>query len=163
MDYDWVALIIVFISSDRSWYRTLTELHDWLMSVVDESDIVVTSGPIMMLPNSTIEKRWLHPGLFASSVDFGSTWMQDCLQQFDKMSTDDLAQNQYYRSIGYLDDFPEPYADLGQLISGTCQGRTDPRDRTITVDLGLALSDLSIAPTIYNKAVSHGLGTLLSL
>jgi ornithine cyclodeaminase/alanine dehydrogenase-like protein (mu-crystallin family) len=127
------------------------------------SDIVVTSGPIMKHPKPTIVKEWLSPGLFSSSVDYGSYWMPDCLAQFDKMSTDDLPQYHFYESIGYFDGFPEPYTDLGKLVSGACPGRERSEECTIAINLGLALSDLAIAPAIYKRAIERGLGTMLSL
>ena len=39
---------------------------------VVESDLVVTSGPILKHPEPTIEEDWLKPGVFASAVDFDS-------------------------------------------------------------------------------------------
>jgi ornithine cyclodeaminase/alanine dehydrogenase-like protein (mu-crystallin family) len=41
---------------------------------VVESDLVVTSGPILQHPRPTIEKDWLRPGGFASAVDYDSYW-----------------------------------------------------------------------------------------
>ena len=41
-------------------------------SAVVESDVVVTSGPILKQPKPTIEAGWLKPGAFGSAVDFGN-------------------------------------------------------------------------------------------
>ena len=50
---------------------------------VIDSDLVVTSGPIQKRPNPTIEKDWLKPGAFASSIDYGSYWKPEALAQID--------------------------------------------------------------------------------
>jgi ornithine cyclodeaminase/alanine dehydrogenase-like protein (mu-crystallin family) len=130
---------------------------------VVESDIVITAGPIMRKPRPTIEKDWLKAGAFASSVDFGSYWSPAALAQFEKLSTDDLTQYHYYKSIGYFDDFPEPYADLGQIVNNLQSGRETPDERTMAMNLGLALDDLAVAPEVYRRAKERGLGTRLPL
>jgi ornithine cyclodeaminase/alanine dehydrogenase-like protein (mu-crystallin family) len=128
-----------------------------------ESDLVVTSGPILKHPNPTIEVDWLKPGAFASAVDYDSYWQPGALAQMDKISTDDHAQFQYYKSIGYFQHTPDPYADLGELAIGMKAGRERDDERTMAINLGLALDDLAVAPEIYRRARENGIGTWLSL
>ena len=91
---------------------------------VVESDLVVTSGPILKPPSPAIEKHWLQPGAYGSAVDFASYWTAEALAHMDRISTDDHAQFQYYKSVGYLQQTPDPYADLGELVAGLKPGRT---------------------------------------
>jgi ornithine cyclodeaminase/alanine dehydrogenase len=130
---------------------------------VEESDLVVTSGPIMKQPRPTIEKDWLQPGAFASAVDFDSYWRPEAMAQMDRISTDDHAQFQYYQTVGYLQHTPQPYADLGELVSGLKPGREREDERTMAINLGLALDDLAVAPEIYRRAKEKGIGTWLPL
>jgi len=130
---------------------------------VIESDIVVTSGPILKHPEPTIEKDWMKPGAFASAVDFDSFWQPGALSQMDKISTDDHAQFQYYIEVGYFQHTPKPYADLGELVTGVKPGRQDEVERTMAINLGLALDDMAVAPEIYRKAKDLSLGTRLPL
>src|SRR5512139_1194596 len=58
-------------------------------AAVCESDMVVTSGPILKHPDPTIPAGWLPPGGFASAVDFDSYWTGAALAEFDKVTTDD--------------------------------------------------------------------------
>jgi len=130
---------------------------------VVESDLVVTSGPILKHPTPTIEKDWLRPGAFASAVDFDSYWKGEALAQFDKLSTDDRAQLRYYRSIGYFQTTPDPYADLGEIVAGLAPGRERDDERTMAMNLGLAMDDMAVAPEIYRRARERGIGTRLAL
>jgi len=130
---------------------------------VVESDLVVTSGPILKHPQPTIDKGWLRPGAFASAVDFDSYWRPAALAEFDKLSTDDHAQFQYYRSVGYFQATPDPYADLGEIVAGLKPGRQEARERTMAMNLGLALDDMAVAPEIFRRAQSMGIGTRLPL
>jgi ornithine cyclodeaminase/alanine dehydrogenase-like protein (mu-crystallin family) len=125
------------------------------------ADLVVTSGPILKHPTPAIEKDWLRPGAFGSAVDFDSYWSGEALSQMDRIATDDHAQFRYYRSAGYFQQTPEPYADLGELVLGTKPGRRDEKERTLAINLGLALDDMAVAPTIYQRAKENGLGTWL--
>jgi ornithine cyclodeaminase/alanine dehydrogenase len=130
---------------------------------VTASDLVVTSGPILKHPAPAIEKNWLQPGAFASAVDFDSYWTPGALAQCDRIATDDHAQFQYYRRVGYFQQTPDPYADLGELVGGQKPGRERADERTMAMNLGLALDDMAVAPEVYRRARANGLGTWLAL
>jgi ornithine cyclodeaminase/alanine dehydrogenase-like protein (mu-crystallin family) len=130
---------------------------------VFESDLVVTSGPILKHPNPPIQKDWLQPGAFGSAVDFDSYWSPAALSQVDRVATDDHDQFHYYKSIGYFQSTPDPYADLGEIITGKKPGRESPYERTLAINLGLAMDDMAVAPEIYKRARIMGIGTWLDL
>jgi ornithine cyclodeaminase/alanine dehydrogenase len=130
---------------------------------VGEADLVVTSGPILKHPAPAIRKDWLREGAFASAVDFDSYWTSEALAQVDRVATDDHAQFRYYRELGYLRETPEPYADLGELVTGVRPGRQSPTERTLAMNLGLALEDVAVAPEVLRRATAAGLGTWLPL
>jgi ornithine cyclodeaminase/alanine dehydrogenase len=130
---------------------------------VVESDLVVTSGPILHHPTPTIDKDWLRPGAYGSAVDFDSYWTGAALAQMDRISTDDHAQFQYYKSVGYFQTTPDPYADLGELAAGLKPGRKNDKERTLAINLGLAMDDMAVAPEIYRQAKEKGLGGWLPL
>jgi len=130
---------------------------------VVESDLVVTSGPILKHPTPTIEKDWLKPGAYGSAVDFDSYWQPEALAQMSRIATDDHAQFQYYRTAGYFTHTPDPYADLGELAAGLKPGRENNLERTLAINLGLALDDMAVAPEIYRRAKAKGLGISLPL
>jgi ornithine cyclodeaminase/alanine dehydrogenase-like protein (mu-crystallin family) len=127
------------------------------------SDLVVTAGPILKHPAPTIDRDWLPEGAFASAVDYDSYWKPEALDQIDKLATDDHPQFQYYREMGYFQRTPAPYASLDEIIVGRQPGRQRPDERTMAINLGLALDDMAVAPEIYRRAKERGLGTRLAL
>lgn len=127
------------------------------------SDLVVTSGPILKHPAPAIEADWLQPGAFGSAVDFDSYWQPGAMARIDRITTDDHDQFRYYRSVGYFGQTPDPYADLGELVAGTKPGRQSADERTLAINLGLALDDMAVAPEVYRRAVERGIGTWLPL
>ena len=130
---------------------------------VEDMDIVVTSGPILRDPTPTIEPGWLTTGAFACPLDFDSYWQGISLGEADKLATDDISQMRYYRQEGYFRETPEPYADLGEIVSGQKAGRESKDERIICMNLGLALDDMATAILIYDKAVEKGVGKKLPL
>ncbi|MGB6420843.1 MAG: ornithine cyclodeaminase family protein [Anaerolineales bacterium] len=130
---------------------------------VVESDLVITSGPILEQPEPAIEQGWLQPGAFASAVDFDSYWQPAAMAQMDKLSTDDHDQFFYYRSVGYFQSTPDPYADLGELAAGLKPGREGENERTLAINLGLAIDDMAVAPEVFRRAKERGIGTWLPL
>jgi len=128
-----------------------------------KSDLVVTSGPILKHPAPIIVADWLRPGSFGSAVDFDSYWTGAALAQMDRISTDDHAQFKYYKSVGYFQQTPDPYADLGELVAGFKPGRQSENERTLAINLGLAMDDMAVAPEIYRLAKEKGIGTWLPL
>jgi len=115
---------------------------------VSGCDIVVTAGPILRQPHATIKAGWLDEGAFASLVDFDSYWHPAAMHEADKFCTDDVPQMRHYQEVGYFQDIPAVYADLGELVSA---------------NLGLAMDDMAVAPLIYRRAVEKGIGAWLPL
>jgi ornithine cyclodeaminase/alanine dehydrogenase-like protein (mu-crystallin family) len=126
-------------------------------------DIIVTAGPILKKPHRTIQAGMMDEGAFASLVDFDSYWHPDAIRQSSKFCTDDTAQLLQYKQSGYFQDIPAIYADLGELVAGKKPGRTNPKERTMTANLGLAIDDMAVAPIIYKRALEMGIGTKLPL
>jgi ornithine cyclodeaminase/alanine dehydrogenase-like protein (mu-crystallin family) len=126
-------------------------------------DLVVTSGPILKHPIPTIEPGWLAPGAFACPVDFDSYWTGEALHEADSLATDDGGQLEYYRTVGYFQSTPAPYADLGEIVAGLRPGRTTDVARIICINLGLALEDMATARLIYDGALARGIGIDLPL
>jgi ornithine cyclodeaminase/alanine dehydrogenase-like protein (mu-crystallin family) len=127
------------------------------------ADIIVTSGPILKHPSPVIEKGWLKEGAFLSPVDFDSYLKPEVFAAASRLFTDDLAQQKYYKDVGYFQNLREPDGDLGELVTGKKKGRTNAQELTISVNLGLALEDMATAVLVYRAAKEKGLGQTLPL
>ena len=125
--------------------------------------MVVTAGPILKTPHATIQAGWMDEGAFASLVDFDSYWHPAAMKETSKFCTDDVPQLLHYKEVGYFQDIPPIHADLGELVLGEKPGRENPTERNMTCNLGLAMDDMAVAPTIYKQALEKGIGTWLPL
>lgn len=128
------------------------------------ADIIVSSGPILKQPYDTVKEGWMAEGAFASLVDFDSSWSRKALAQADKWTTDNIGQYDHYKDdLGYFQNCPPMYAELGEIVVGKKKGRESAKERNFAANLGLALDDMAVAPIIYAKAKEKGLGTWLPL
>lgn len=131
---------------------------------VSGCDIVVTSGPILKTPHETIKAGWVDEGAFVSCVDFDSFFSRDALNEAAKWTTDNLAQYNHYKDdMGYFQNCPAVYAELGELVTGKKAGRENPQEKLFAANLGLAMEDMAVAPLIYQRAVEKKIGTWLPL
>jgi len=120
-------------------------------------------GPILKNPNPVIEPEWLKPGSFACPLDFDSYFKPEAFLTADKLYTDDIAQQQYYKHAGYFQKTPEVQGDLGEIIAGHKPGRENSSEKIISINLGLALEDVAVGIKIYQQALEKGIGQRLPL
>ncbi|UCE45860.1 MAG: ornithine cyclodeaminase family protein [Methanobacteriota archaeon] len=130
---------------------------------VEGSDIVVTAGPILKNPRPSIEAGWLKSGGFACPIDFDSYWTIGAMRAIDKFCTDDVDQLRYYQTLGYFSSVPDVYADLSDVIAGKKPGRESAEERTMSMNLGIAIEDMATAVRILERAKKKGIGTWLPL
>jgi len=154
----------------QRYVSEMTEKHGLRVAPVDsprkaveECDIVVTAGPILKHPKPVIGAGWFGDGGFACPLDFDSYWKPQAMQSMHKFCTDDVEQLLYYQSVGFFQDIPDVYADLGELATGKKPGREEDSERTMSMNLGLAIEDMATAAKIYEKAKSKGIGIWLEL
>ena len=67
------------------------------------------------------------------------------------------------KAAGYFQGMREPYADLGEIVAGRKPGRETDGERTMAMNLGLALDDMAVAAEVYRRAAEKGIGSRLPL
>src|SRR6266850_1236308 len=131
---------------------------------VEGADVVVTAGPIQAKPRPAIEPGWFSEGALGVPLDYDSYWKPEAMAAADRFMTDDTPQLLKTRAHGvFFQRIPEVYADLGEIVAGLKDGRRNDRERLISMNLGIALEDMAVAPLVLERAIERGLGTKLSL
>jgi ornithine cyclodeaminase/alanine dehydrogenase-like protein (mu-crystallin family) len=154
----------------QKYVKEMTALHGMHIvssespkEAVEECDIVVTSGPILKKPQPIIEKSWFKNGGLACLLDFDSYWKPETMHSMHKFITDDRNQLAYYKTQGYFADVPQVYAELSEITTGIKLGRESPKERIMTMNLGLAIEDVATAIYVYQKAKKANVGRMLPL
>lgn len=132
-------------------------------AAVREADIIVTATEIRKHPAPIIRPDWIQPGAFCMPVDFASQFTPEAIRAMDLFYTDDSAQMEFYRTLGYFQTAPKVQGDLGDVVVGKKPGRTSPMQRTMAMHLGLAIEDVVTAVRIYERALAQGIGARLPL
>lgn len=130
---------------------------------VESSDVIITAGPILKNPDPIIAEDWLREGVFACPLDFDSYWKPGAIHSMRKFCTDDTDQLLYYKSLGYFKDIPSVYADLDQIVLGRKPGRENNQENIMSMNLGLAIEDMSVAVRVLERAKKKGIGKWLTI
>jgi ornithine cyclodeaminase/alanine dehydrogenase len=132
-------------------------------AAVDSSEIVVTAGPIEPNAPRAIDADWLRPGLLGITIDYDCYWKPAALAAADCLVTDDFGQVEHIKEYGYFVGCPPPHAELGSVVAGLHPGRESPRQKIISVNMGVAVEDVATAKEIYEIARAQKLGVELPL
>lgn len=76
---------------------------------------------------------------------------EDCDLVFDKIIGDDVGHEREFKNFNRFKSFVE----MKDVLSGCSPGRTDPQERIICYNVGIALHDIWFASKIYDK-LTHG-------
>ncbi|WP_232324860.1 cyclodeaminase [Halobacillus mangrovi] len=124
--------------------------------VVEESDIVVTTTPSK---EPIVKAEWLHPGLHITAMGSDAEHKQelDCavINHADIFVCDVIEQS---KRLGELRNCPsytiEKAIELGEITSGSQQGRLTNEQVTVCDLSGTGVQDTAIARHVYSLLVS---------
>ena len=157
------------LEAAHTFARECVERHELSCTVcasprqaVQTADVVVTAGPMPSPPAPVIEPDWLAEGVFVCVLDFDAYVTPAAFHAADLLVTDDVAQLDYYRNVGYFKGLPPVLTELADVVRGR-GGRRQDDQRIISVNLGLGAEDVATAQLIHTSALEQGLGTSLPL
>lgn len=132
--------------------------------VVRQSDVVVTTTPSK---EPYLRADWLHPGLHITCMGSDSEDKQELFPEVfakaDRIACDRksqvfrLGELHHALEVGVISESDE-VNELGELISGTKQGRQTDEEITVCDLTGVGIQDTQIARLAYHRAVEQDLG-----
>jgi ornithine cyclodeaminase/alanine dehydrogenase-like protein (mu-crystallin family) len=144
-----------------SFVRTDTDSQ----SAMQDADILVTATSAQA---PLLKAEWMKPGTFYSHI---GGWEDEygVAKQCQKIVCDDWETvkhrtqtlSRMYKDGQLKDD--DIYADLGEVVAGEKEGRTDRDERVYFNAVGLAYVDVAIAYSMYLQAKKVGLGQTLAI
>jgi len=152
-----------FVDDARSVHGVEVRRAGTCEAAVRDADIVVSATEILKRPRPVIGAEWIKPGAFCMPIDFDAQFTPEAIRTMDLLYTDDLAQMEHYRTMGFFQDTPMVHGDLGKVVVGRKPSRQSATQRTMAIHLGLAIEDMVTAVQVDERAQSLGLGTQLPL
>ena len=167
-----LKLVKYFDISEENLQATVNKMNDSLpfqvvgcrsvQEVIEGSDVIVTATG--KLEKVIYFEKWVKPGALVLPVHHRG-WENQVIQKADKFITDDWAQLSNAAKVvgGFDGSLPDPYAELGEIVSGQKPGRERDDERIVDFNYGLAMEDIAIAQQVFKKATEMGLGQKLTL
>ena len=128
---------------------------------IESADIIVTCGPITSSPNRVGELGWIKPGALVVTLDYDCYWKPEALGSADAIFTDDIPQLQHQRDYGYFGGVKAITGEVGDVLAGKVRGRVSKTAKMFSINMGIALEDVSVAQRIYLAARAQRRGTAL--
>ena len=137
-----------------------------LQTAVSQSDVCVTCTPSTRY---FVKEDFVAPGTFLAAVGADNPDKQElepALLSRSKVVVDLLEQCATIGELHHAIDAgaimrDDVYGELGELLAGVKPGRTSADEIVVFDSTGMALQDVVTAAAVYEKAVSHGVGTLI--
>ena len=135
---------------------------DSALRAIRHSDVVITATSKLTGP--IFKHQWVKEGALVLPVH-SRGWDRNTPHQMDKFIVDfwdqfkkaQETEKRYYRSL------PPLYAELGEIVAGKKPGRESDMERIMDHNYGMAIHDVAMADTIFKRAKTMGLGTVLPL
>ena len=112
-------------------------------AAVAGADVVVTAGPILRDPPSSLDASWLDDDVLLLPIDFDFYVSADAVAACDLFLTDDVAQYGAYREQGYFRSWPDPHASVGEGLERGLRAR-----RVVCANLGIGALDAAFAHVV---------------
>ena len=138
-----------------------------LESCVRQSEVCITCTPSKQ---PFLKRDFVAPGTFIAAVGADSEdkrELEPALLAENRIVVDILDQCATIGELHHVIDAglikkEDVNADLGEIVAGTKPGRTSAGEIIIFDSTGMALQDVVTAATVYEKAMSLGVGTRLA-
>lgn len=124
---------------------------------IDGADIVISAAPIVKEPEPSVFPNLLKTPRLVLPIDFDAVIDRSVIEDADLFLTDNVAQFEHYRSLGYFKQWPAPMASVGERVS-----EQSSATRIVCCNLGVGALDAAFAGLIRARAAAAGVGTTLA-
>jgi alanine dehydrogenase len=133
-----------------------------------ERELAVRGADIIVTVTNSVSTRllepdWISPGATVVVLDNGAK-ETTLLHSLDRVIVDDrrpFATEEVKRR--FPTGVPKIDGEVGEILAGRIQGRRNPQERILILNLGSAACDVVVATEIYQRATNAGHGMVLEL
>jgi alanine dehydrogenase len=136
--------------------RHVREVAETPEAAVADADIVISAAPIVKEPQPSVFPHLLKDKHLVLPIDFDAVVDKSVVDGAQLFYTDNVAQFEHYRSLGYFDNWRAPMASVGDTVRGDANA-----DRVVCCNLGVGALDAAFAGMVDGRARAQGLGTVL--
>lgn len=120
---------------------------------VTDADVIISAAPIVKEPKPSVFPHLLKDKHLVLPIDFDAVVDKAVIDGAQLFFTDNVAQFEHYRSLGYFKDWRAPMASVGDRVRSD-----DAGDRIVCCNLGVGALDAAFAGMVNGRARAQGLG-----
>jgi alanine dehydrogenase len=121
------------------------------------AEVLITGVPIAEKPDPPVASEWLGDRYIALPLDFDASFQVGPIADAGLFVCDDVAQFEYFRSLGHFRGWPQPHGTVGEALD-----RRDSPRRVACCNLGVGALDAAFARLVLDRAREAGAGIALA-
>nr|WP_315023407.1 ornithine cyclodeaminase family protein [uncultured Aminipila sp.] len=135
-----------------------------LEDLVRNSEVIASATVITEQPEPKIKDEWVEGGKTILLCDCHSLYEDKTLKRADKYLVDSIEQHELFKGYGYYPDgLPDIYAETGEVVGDSKKGRENKDELIVCNNVGMAVEDMYVVRSLFDKALENGIGRKLPL
>jgi len=132
--------------------------------LVKNSQVVASATAITSKPEPKIRDEWVQGGQTLLMCDMHSLYEDATMKRADKYFLDSIEEHELFKGYGYYPDgLPHICGETGEVAAGLKKGRENAGELIACNNVGMAVEDMMVARTVFERALEAGMGTRLPL
>ncbi len=135
-----------------------------LEDLVRNSEVIASATVITEQPEPKIRDEWIEGGKTILLCDCHSLYEDKTLKRADKYLVDSIEQHELLKGYGYYPyGLPNIYAETGEVVGEIKKGRENNIELIVCNNVGMAVEDMYVVRSLFDKALTNGVGRKLPL
>jgi ornithine cyclodeaminase/alanine dehydrogenase-like protein (mu-crystallin family) len=132
--------------------------------LVKSSQVVASATAITSRPEPKIRDEWVSAGQTLLMCDMHSLYEDATMKRADKYFLDSIEEHELFEGYGYYPDgLPHICGETGEVAAGLKKGRENTCELVACNNVGMAVEDMMVARTVFERALEASIGTMLAL
>lgn len=135
-----------------------------LEELVRKSEVIASATVITEQPEPKIKDEWIEGGKTILLCDCHSLYEDKTIKRADKYLVDSIEQHELLKGYGYYPyGLPNIYAETGEVVGEIKKGRENNDELIVCNNVGMAVEDMYVVRSLFDKALTNGIGRKLPL
>lgn len=132
--------------------------------IAKSSEVIASATIITEVPKPKIKDEWISDGQTILLCDCHSLYEDKTLRRADKYLVDSIEQHKLLEGYGYYPyGLPDIYGETGEVVGKTKKGRETKKELIVCNNVGMAVEDMVVVRSLFDRAIQQGIGRKLPL
>ena len=133
-------------------------------AVAENCEVMSSATVILREPLGVVRREWVSKGQTILPCDLNTFWDPAISIEADRYIVDSIAEHELFNEMGYFPGgLPKIACETGELLAGLAKGRTSKDELIVCSNIGMAVCDMAMGKSIFDKAIEMGIGRVLPI